>query len=626
MESALTIQTAPGQAQASEQKQPDLAPKRRLFRAYETNKQDEMNRSQKARRYYHNKQWTDEEISKLAKRGQPVVTDNRIARKIDFLVGVEQRMRRDPKAFGRTPQHDEQADLATAAVRFVCDSNRWENIASNAAHDGMVSGFGVSWVGIEMRRGKKEVVIKPIDCDRFFYDSRSTRADFSDARHLGVHIWMDIEEAKELWPDKGAELDQLIDRDGGLSAFKAEEDRATQWGDYEHQRVRVVEFWEKKAGAWSYCKFSGDVYLEGGTSPFTDEDGQTDCPYVAWSPYIDEKGVRYGPVFNMFSMQDEVNHRRSKFLHLLNTQKVFVRRGSVDDIDEFKREVAKPNAVIEHDGEWGKDTGFVDSAKEIQGQAELLAQAQGALENLGPNPGLIGKGGGVADQSGRAILAQRDSGMTELSPVFERLRDWKLRVYRKVWGRIRQAWDGERWVRVTDDPKAPQFVGVNQYDIDPATGEIVMASPIAELDVDIILEEGPDTITMSEELLQRMSEIANSPPPMWKILIELSNVPNKDRLLKMVEEAMAPPPMPQGPDPAQIEAEAQQRALQAKEADLELTHNAKAKDLVMNHQAKRAEREQDLEFKERELEMGLHFKTREQAAQSQNREAVNRNR
>lgn len=546
-----------------------LADKRRKFRAFETNKQAEQTEAQEGRRYYHGKQWTEAEKARLTKRRQPIVTDNRISRKVDFLVGIEQRMRRDPKCYGRTPQHDQQADLATASVRFVCDLNRWENIGSNGAHDGMVSGYGVAWVGVETKRGQPEVSVKAIDPDRFFYDPRSTKADFSDARYMGIHLWVDIDEAEEIWPDKAKMLRDLVNTDGDLTAFKAEEDRATQWADFEHCRVRVAEFWEKRRGQWEYVKFCGDIVLEGGPSPFMDENGEPDCPYVAWSPYIDEKGVRYGLVRNMKPMQDEINHRRSKFLYLLNSQKLFVRRGSVDDIDELKSEVAKPDAVIEHDGEWGKDTGIIDGSKELQGQAELLEQAQSALENLGPNPGLVGKGGGVADQSGRAILAQRDSGMTELSPVFERLRDWKLRVYRKIWGRIRQTWTGERWVRVTDNPEAAEFVGVNTYDLDPASGEIVVSNSIGELDVDIILEEGPDTITMSEELLQRLSEISQAPPQMWAMMIELSNVPNKERLLEMVQQALAPPPMPPPPPPDPMQQAMNEIQVQGAVADVD---------------------------------------------------------
>lgn len=548
------------QSTTSTGKAADLGRKRRLFRAFETNKEREMAEQQESRRYYHAKQWTDAEMKKLRARGQPPIFDNRIARKIDFLVGVEQRMRRDPKAYPRTPKHEKDADIATSGLRFVCDTNRWETKASNCTHDGLVTGIGVIWIGVGNGPMGLDVELKPVSVDRFFYDPRSEMPDFSDARYMGLHLWLDIEEAKERYPKHAEALESLVDRDsparGGLAV---EQDRYEQWGDFEHQRVRVIEFWERRlmtapymqstamtpvrsAVGWYFCTFTGDIELEAGPSPYMDENGSPDCPYVAWSPYVDERGDRYSPVRNMRPMQDEVNHRRSKLLHLLNVRQVHYREGDVDDVDHMRSELSRPDGVVKHNGEWGKTVGLVDQSQQIDGQAELLAQAQSSLENLGPNPGLIGKGGGVADQSGRAILAQRDSGMTELSPVFERLRDWKLRCYRKMWGRMRQAWDGERWIRITDDDGAPAFIGVNQYEMNEV-GEIVVSNSIAELDVDIILEEGPDTITMQEELMQTLANLGEAAAgPLGRIMIELSNTANKDRLLKMLDRASAPDP------------------------------------------------------------------------------------
>lgn len=553
----------------------DLGEKRRKFRAYETNKERELREAQVARRYYHGKQWTDDEIARLNRRGQPVVTDNRIARKVDFLVGVEQRMRRDPKAYPRTPADEQSADTATAGLRFVCDTNRWEQKASDGAHDGMVSGIGVVWVGIEGGRDGPNPKMKSCQVDRFFYDPRSVLPDFSDARYMGMHLWIDIEEAVAEFPDQAKELEHLVDRTGGLTTMKLEEDRSEQWGDFERKRIRLVEMYEKKPMApaaqgfgWYYCKFSGDISLESMWSPYLDENGMPDCPYVAWSPYVDEKGDRYGLVRNMRPMQDEINHRRSKLLHRVNVRQVQMKTGIVEDVDHTRTQLARPDGIIEHNGVWGEDIGIIDQSQEIRGEAELLAQAQSSLENLGPNPGLVGKGGGIADQSGRAILAQRDSGMTELSPVFERLRDWKLRVYRKSWCRIKQAWTGERWIRITGEDDAPKFIGLNQYQTDPMTGRITGENVIAEIDVDIILEEGPDTITMQEELMQTFSQMGEvAAGPLGKVMIELSAVPNKERLMKMIDEATQP-------DPAVAQMNQRMADLEAmlKEATVAKTH------------------------------------------------------
>ena len=521
---------------------PDLCKYKRWFNNYETNKTDEIEEQLTARRYYNGRQWTDEQIAKLKKRGQAPVFDNRIGRKIDFLVGVEQRQRRDPKGYPRTPKDEKTADTATAAMRYICDAERWQFTASSGTEDGLIDGIGVICVGMKDKTDGRDPTIVPVQRDRFFYDPRSMRPDFMDACFMGLHIWMDVDDAKEKWPHMRDQFDSLIDRASTTGVLmRAENNHVVAWADFDNRRIRVVEFWEKTAQGWMFCNFTGDTEIECGPSPYMDEDGKPDCPYVAWSPYVDEKGDRYGPIRNMKPMQDEVKHRRSKFLHRLNQKTVYIRRGSVEDIDEFRREANKVDGVIEHDGEWGKDTGIVDNSQDLKGQAELLAQSQSSLENLGPNPGLIGKGGGVADQSGRAILAQRDSGMTELSPVFERNRAWKLRVYRKVWARIKQCWTAERWIRITDDDNAPQFIGLNQIQQDPMTGQVMSQNYIPMIDVDIIMEEGPDTITMNEELLQSLSQLGpGAVPP--SVFIELSNAPNKERLFKLIEKASAPNP------------------------------------------------------------------------------------
>lgn len=554
-----------------EKREPDhLSRKQKWFRAYETNKQRELNEAREARQYYHDKQWTDSEVRRLRNRGQQATVRNRVKRKIDFLVGTEQRLRRDPKAYPRTPKHERDADVATAGLRFVCDQNRWEKVSSDGMHDGLVSGIGVAFIGIEGEDPK----LRHVDVERYFYDPRAVQSDFSDARYMGLHLWLDIDEAKEKWPDKTRPLDDIMDAAaGGNTTSVVEQDRDQQWGDFENRRIRVVEFWEKRSLAphmagfgWYYCYFTGNIELEGGWSPYKGEKDEPDCPYEAWSPYVDEKGDRYGLVRTLKSIQDEINYSASKYLHRLSTRQFFYKEGAVEDVDEFSRQIAKPDGKIkinEH-AEWGKDVGLVDDTVEMKGEAERHSMALSEMENYGPNPGLVGQGEGVDGASGRALLAQRDSGMTELSPVFERQRDWKLRCYRKMWSRIRQAWTGEKWIRVTDDQDAIQFVGLNQFEFDPMTGELVSQNIVAQIDVDIILDEGPDTIVMNEELMQHFSSMGEAAfSPAGKLMIELSNVNNKDKYMKMIDEAMQAT-QPQGPPPEQIKAEAAMAQIQAK--------------------------------------------------------------
>jgi hypothetical protein len=59
---------------------------------------------------------------------------------------------------------------------------------------------------------------------------------------------------------------------------------------------------------------------------------------------------------------------------------------------------------------------------------------------------------------------------------------------------IQKYWTGERWIRVTDDDGLAQFIQINGQQQDPMTGQQQIVNALGSVDVDIILDEGPDTI------------------------------------------------------------------------------------------------------------------------------------
>lgn len=517
-----------------------------MYEAWEQAKEPEIQEQYMASRYYHSKQWTDAEIRELKRRRQPITTKNRIKRKVDFLVGVEQRLRRDPKCYPRTPLAEKAAHISTACLRSVEDETKWQAIASASTKDALIRGIGVVWCGAQIVKGRAEVRKKHIPADRFFYDPCSEALDFSDARYLGEWQWMDMDQAAEMLPFASEMIQQLSasQYEGSLSTLPQEFDRSrnwTTWIDAKRRMIRITFIWYKCYGKCMFDYLVGPVSLcpqeFDCTSPYVDEDELSVHPYCAWSPYIDESLIRYGVIRDMMPLQDEINKRSSKMLYMLSVRQTTGERGAVDDIDKMKTEAARPDGHIEYNK--GFEFQFVDQSPQTQGQFELLQEAKAEIENLGPNPGLIGRG--VEKQSGRAILAQQNSGMTELSPVFENMREWKLAVYHKDWALIRQFWNGERYVRVTSDPKAVEFLHINQIVEDPTTGRVMVQNSIMDMDVDVILDEGPDTVTMREELLEQLAQLGPGVVPP-ELLIELSAIAEKDVILKRLQEMKAPPP------------------------------------------------------------------------------------
>jgi len=216
-----------------------LAKCRKAYTNYLDNKQEEIGEQKNSRRYYHGVHWTAEQIKQLNKRKQPVVTFNRIARKLNGVVGLIDRLKQDPKAYPRTPKHEEGAELATAVIRYVLDSNNWNAKSPEVALDAAVEGFaGISIEleeaddkGLTQGQDKQtdyEVSFEPVEADSFFYDPRSYRGDFSDARYMGDGKWMDLEQAQELFPDKASDLEGAMEHSSEMSSNP---DRDNKWFD-----------------------------------------------------------------------------------------------------------------------------------------------------------------------------------------------------------------------------------------------------------------------------------------------------------------------------------------------------------------------------------------------------------
>jgi hypothetical protein len=245
------------------------------------------------------------------------------------------------------------------------------------------------------------------------------------------------------------------------------------------------------------------------------------------------------------------------------------------------------------------DVEVLNTADMAAANLQMLQEAKAEIDLLGPNAALSGKN--ENDSSGRAILAQQQGGMVEVALLMDRLRHLSLGVYRKIWARIRQYWTEERWIRVTDDERNLQWIGLNaprtmlevaaeRLQGDPQAeqklallsqdprAQMVMEikNPVAEIDVDIVIDEGMDTPTIQAEqfadLAKIMPSLINMPAPYAKMLIEGSQLRDKDKMLKTLEEVS------QGP---QIPPELQQQMAEMQQALQQLSRQVQAQDAAL---------------------------------------------
>ncbi len=527
--------------------------------------------SERDRDYYDHAQLTAAEKAELNKRGQPDVVINRIQPKINYLIGFEASSRTDPRAFPRTPADEDASAAATDGLRYVEDAADLKSFFSLAWEQMLIEGYGGVELAIEEdAQGLPEIKAVGWDWDRLFYDPHSRKPDFSDARYLGGIVWMDVEDAKEKWPDKADEIERTMQE---RTASQTYDDRPMwlQWSTGgKRKRVRIVQMYHREAGQWMHCTFTKGGKLESIPVPFVDQDNKSWCPLFLQSAFVNRNNERYGLVRSMISVQDEINKRRSKALHRLSQRQVRSERGAVDDVELAKKELAKPDGWIETNP--GFEFELLAAGDQLTAELNMLQEAKNEIELMGPNAAMQGKDDGAP--SGRAILASQQGGQTEITLLVDRHRHLKRRVYQGVWSMIRQYKDQEWWVRITDDEKNVKFVGFNrpvtmaedlakraekqgvppeQFDArmqqlqsEPGMAEqlqmVVRQENVpSRMFMDITIEEVPDVANVAEEQFQALVKLAPAVTFPPKVYLKASSLRNKDQLIEELEGAQMSP-------------------------------------------------------------------------------------
>jgi len=539
----------------------------RLIKWFETAEQASQTaraEAEQARDYYDGKQLSEEVRKALRKRKQPETWTNLIQRKVDYLCGLERQSRTDPKAWPRTAQHEQDAEAITDALRYVKADQNVDVKRSKVFQHMLVEGLGAAEVIVT--RGRKGVIdpkVVDIDWDRVFFDPHSSKLDFSDAQYLGYVTWMDAAEAKAKWPEQKALIDQTVEKPtSSLADTYDDKPKWSYWADKARNRIRVVTCYYLEGDVWQRVVYTLAGELEPcGPSPWQDEDGKPECGLILQAAYRDRDNDPYGIVRNMIPIQDAVNKRESKALHLLTMRQVRVSPGAGMKANEIRAELARPDGVILAES---GEVEVLNNQDMTAGHFQLLQEAKANLAAMGPNAAMQGKGN--EDGSGRAILALQQGGMVEMAPLMDGLRHFTIRMYRQIFNRIRQFWTEERWVRVTDDEQNVRFVALNttkgtlamqkladavkaeevpmevarQYEqqiaTDPSMGE--PANLVAELDVDIDIDEVQETPSLQIEQFQTLTSMVQAGIPIPpEVLIEASNLRNKSKLLEMLKQA-----------------------------------------------------------------------------------------
>lgn len=578
------------------------------FVDFEDNTTEYREEAETMRLYFDGHQWTDKERKAIEARGQPVITDNKIKDKIETMLGIEKERRTDPKALPRNNPADEMAaEAATDGLRYVADDNMWDFDKSLVAEDMFVEGVGGVEITIDKKLPKNSKVpkvrVEHIRWDRQYWDPHSYMCDFSDAQFKGIVTWMDIGRAHSKWPDKKEIIESSVEMGGqhmsgqrsGTGTSETFDDKP-RWAinTTGRKRIQVFQHHFIKGEKWHKCLFVGAGFLEEPeTSEYEDSEGEPQSSIEYQALYRQGKdGMPYGKVRRDRDLQDDWNKRRSKSTHLLNTNQVIVEEGmlSQKEIEKIRKEAARPDGVITHPA--GVPIRLEKNLDLAQGHVLLMEMTGRSLEATGPNAALSGRTGSI---SGRAKQIDAQGGLIAIDKPFDQLRHLTLRVYRQMWNRIQQFWRAETWIRIRDEEHL-RFTPLNrditraellaeevgkQTDLsdeekmqviaqiasNPKNMETLKQNDVSQLDVDILIDEAPDVVTLQHEEFAVIAEIAKVRPELpFGVIIEASSLRSDTK--RKIKEALQPTDDPAAQMLAQVQQAVAQLEPLIKEAEL----------------------------------------------------------
>ncbi|KEP68787.1 hypothetical protein DL1_08530 [Thioclava dalianensis] len=574
--------------------------------------------------FYDNEQWTEDDKALLHARNQPAMTFNVIATTINWLLGTEKRSRTDYKVLPRRKDGLKSAERKTQLMKYLSDVNNEPFSWSRAFGDCAKVGIGWMECGVQDESEGEPIYERYETWRNVIPDSLATELDVSDGRYIFRTRWTDTDIAHSLFPnrksviERGAsntlELSPGLDSAGDTAMDTAEEEYAnTALGaaDIEssyRQRIRLIEVWFRVPTEEKYIaggQFAGEVFDPNSDGHMSDlmhghssivskvrmrmhvaimcEDGML---YLAKSPYRHNgfpftpiwcyrrgrNGLPYGVVRGMRDPQSDINKRASKALHILNSSKVIMDKGAVDDLDDFEEEVARPDAII-----------VKNPGKHLELNADR-GMEQAHLDFMSRSIMMIQQISGVTDESmgrttnatsGKAIVARQDQGSLATATIFDNYRLAKQLHGSKKLSLIEQFMSSRKQFRITNMRGNPEFVDINDG---------LPENDMVRTKADYIISEEDFNSTIKQaqvgELLALMSNLAAASPQIvlatLDLVVETMDVPQRDELVKRIRQISGqsdPDADPNNPDPQEQKrqaAQAEQNAMQKRAAEAEI--------------------------------------------------------
>jgi len=423
---------------------------------------------------YHNRQYTTDQLSVLANRGQPAETYNVIKMFTRMLVGYYSTVVNTVTVGPRNPRDLINATVLNDAINFVFEDNRFDIEGDEIKLGGLISGLMCAYVNVEATgatdefgRSINRVSTHAVPDYELVLDSASTKDDYSDARFLHRFRWMTSETvAKTFGKDKIAKMDAY---NNFLDVDEADFDFRLDYS-YNNGTFRVFDNYlvvhtvieDDNDKRWSIF-WSGDVELL--REEITYKEAR--WPYRVQRLHSSNKTEYYGIFREAIEGQRALNQAVIKIQLMLNSEKAFVQEGAVENIENFTNAFNRVNAVVQV-----KDIGGIKIEKlsrDILDQYTIIDNALNRIQRvLGINDSFLGMA--FASDSGRKVKLQQNQTVMSLRYITARIETFYKSLGYDIAYLIKQYYYANQILAITDELTGTRWVELNAPMMQPVIG------------------------------------------------------------------------------------------------------------------------------------------------------------
>ena len=548
--------------------------------------------------YYAGNQLDTATLEDMQRLGMAPLIRNLIRPTIDVALGMEAKTRSDWRVQADNEEYQDVAEALSVKLKESERESRADRACSDAYGGQLKAGLGWVEVSREMDPFRYPYRVSEVNRREIYWDWRAKDPGLTDARYLVRRRWLDTDiielmfpEQKELitsvgwtkanWDTPMTDFPSLMAR-----SWQVERDVTipeSDWRDSTRKRLCLYEVWYRvwqrgfvirtpqgrtievdlknprhaQAIAGGMVEPIPAIYpkmrLAWWIGPHRIADMPTPYPHNNF-PYIpfwgyreDLTGIPYGLIRSMRSPQDEVNARLSKMMWLLSAKRVIMSPQAVDDVDELRREVARPDALIVLSTKYNKSVHTFDVQSDFQlsqQQFEVLKDATEALQkSAGIYSAMLGDKQPGGANSGIAINSLVEQGTTTLAEINDIYRFGRNMVGEMLVSLIREDLGQEPAVVNVEERfgKPSRQIRLNSEKV--VQGVQMLDNDVQRSLVKVALEDVPSTPSYRAQQMWYLTEMAKSMPPqiqafVFPFILEASEMPHRREIANQVRSAL----------------------------------------------------------------------------------------